>query len=356
KDWPLRPYTSDKDNPLNYAAWWGMPALPKLNTDNPGVRHYLFDAARYWIEFGIDGWRIDVPTEIDDDGFWREFRRVVKDANPEAYICGEIWHPAQRWLQGDMFDSVMNYIFTRAALCFFGAKTLTNKWNHQDLHPIPLDAPGFAAAIDRMHSLYDWEINHVQLNLIDSHDMPRALWLMGEDQTALRLAVLFQMTMPGAPCIYYGDEIGMSAAGDPYCREAFPWHKPKTWDGELLDFYKRAIALRRQHPVLRTGTFEPLTSALRSDERERSDAQGQVYAFRRTLGDQQAIVAFNAETRSQTIQIPNVEHPLTPVWPDAGERTWAFASPIVSTDSYISLTLPAREGVVLLSSNSQYGG
>ena len=77
-DWPLRPYSSDRDNPANYEAWWNLPALPKLNTDNPGVRDYIFEVTRYWLEFGIDGWRLDVPAEIDDDDFWRQFRRLAR--------------------------------------------------------------------------------------------------------------------------------------------------------------------------------------------------------------------------------------------------------------------------------------
>lgn len=114
--YPLRPYPQPDETP-NYTAWWDLPALPKFNTDNPGVRDYIFSVAKFWVDFGIDGWRLDVPDEIDDDDFWREFRRVVKNANPDAYIVGEIWKPAQRWLQGDQFDAVMNYIFSRAAQC-----------------------------------------------------------------------------------------------------------------------------------------------------------------------------------------------------------------------------------------------
>src|SRR3990172_7458370 len=84
---------------IGYQSWWNLPALPKFNTNTPAVREFLFGVAEYWIKFGIDGWRLDVPGEIDDDEFWREFRRRVRTINPEAYIVGEIWHEAQRWLQ-----------------------------------------------------------------------------------------------------------------------------------------------------------------------------------------------------------------------------------------------------------------
>ena len=107
--WPLRPYHSNAKRPPNYQCWWNLPALPKINIKNPGARKYILDVARHWVEFGIDGWRLDVPEDIDDPPFWRDFRKVVKGANPEAYIVGEIWHLAQEWLEGDRFDAVMNY-------------------------------------------------------------------------------------------------------------------------------------------------------------------------------------------------------------------------------------------------------
>ena len=104
--WPLHAYEGHISP--NYSAWWNLHALPKLNTQTPAVREFLLGVAQHWIEQGVDGWRLDVPNEIDDDEFWREFRRRVKDANPDAYIVGEIWGDASRWLQGDQFDAVMN--------------------------------------------------------------------------------------------------------------------------------------------------------------------------------------------------------------------------------------------------------
>ena len=115
RGFPVRAY----DEPINYEAWWGLAALPKFNHTNPQVREFIFRVAEHWVQQGIDGWRLDVPGEIDDDEFWREFRRRVKAANPDAYIVGEIWHKADRWLAGDQFDAVMNYQFTRACLAFF---------------------------------------------------------------------------------------------------------------------------------------------------------------------------------------------------------------------------------------------
>jgi len=331
--WPLRPYSSSHEKPSNYSAWANLPALPAFNTDNPGVREYLFDVARYWVDFGIDGWRLDVPGDIDDDSFWQEFRRVVKGANPDAYICGEIWHEATRWLQGDQFDAVMNYIFARNALAFFGGKTIRKDWLHAHVRLDPIDAVEFSKRIDEMHDLYPWEINQVQLNLLDSHDMPRALYLMGGDKSALRLCALFQMTMPGAPCIYYGDEIGLSSPGDPYCREAFPWNNEPEWDWELLSYYRDATRLRHDYPVLRTGTYRAIL------------ARGGVFGFLRELEDQEAIVLFNTGTDAVGIHIPanQIYHSdFSRVWPKD-------LSVITSEHNRLNVHLPAREAVVLLS-------
>ena len=254
-----------------YRAWWDLPALPKFNTQTEAVRRFIFDVAHHWIEFGIDGWRLDVPGEIDDDSFWQEFRRVVKGVNPQAYLVGEIWDEAHRWLQGDQFDAVMNYVFNRACLGFFGGERLDASLRLGGFEIPPLSASRFADAVDRMLSLYDWEVTLAQLNLLSSHDMPRFLTLVQGDREALKLAVLFQMTFPGAPSVYYGDEIGMEGGPDPDCRRAFPWDEGR-WDRDLLNVFRRAIGLRRAHPALRRGRYLRLHA---------DDAHG-VYAFARS--------------------------------------------------------------------------
>ncbi|MGQ9489999.1 MAG: glycoside hydrolase family 13 protein [Anaerolineae bacterium] len=301
--WPLRPYGSKQPN---YFCWWNNPALPKFNTNTPAVRRFIFDVARHWIEFGIDGWRLDVPAEIDDDSFWQEFRRVVKGANPEAYIVGEIWGPAERWLQGDQFDAVMNYGISRAVLGFFARETFDRQYRPGGFKLAPLGARAFANEIERLMTLYAWPIVQVQLNLLDSHDTARFLHQAGGDVEALKLALLFIMTIPGAPCIYYGTEIGMTGGPDPDCRRAFPWHQPETWDYDLLAFVKRAIALRHAHPALRRGSFETLY------------AHDDVVAFARLANQESAVVLFNAgrETRTVTLDVEDLlpDATLTDVW------------------------------------------
>jgi len=338
EDWPLRPYSNGPDKPVNYSAWWGLPALPKLNTANKDVQNFIFEIAEFWIDFGIDGWRLDVPMEIDDDAFWRHFRYVVKSANPEAYICGEIWEDARRWLQGDQYDAVMNYIFSWSAMTFAGAKTLRPDYDREHLSLEPRDAVQFADSVDYMYGLYDWEINFAQLNLLDSHDTARALWIMGEDVSALQLCVFLQMTMPGAPCIYYGDEIGMSSGDDPLCREAFPWQDKEKWNYNLLQFYRKATALRHAYEVLRSGTFE------------RVYAQGEVYAFKRILGDQVAIVVVNSAQDKQEADLPlHASDPdaYTVVWPELG------AEYKKNEDNHLSVVIENRSGLLLIANYAE---
>ncbi len=329
-DWPLRPYSKSEKKPINYEAWWGYPELPKLNTNNPSVQDFLLEMAKYWMSFGIDGWRIDVPMEIKAPGFWKRFRDVVKNENPEAYIVGEVWAEANEWLQGDRFDGVMNYVFAKNAINFFGAKTLNLKdFSHDEFTVEPFDSDQFGKSINEMMSLYDWQITCSQLNLIDSHDMPRALWLMGNDISALKLAVLFQMTMPGAPCVYYGDELGLSTSGDPQCRGSIPWGNNEKLDLSLLSFYKRAINLRHSNSILRIGKFQEISS------------EKGIYSFVRFEGDEYALVIFNSNEQEIKVRIEK----------NGGmniNQYWSYdENKSVDVVNFDLLKVKAREGVVI---------
>src|SRR5439155_11261662 len=136
----------------------------------------------------------------------------VKAANPEAYIVGEIWHDARRWLAGDQFDAVMNYLFTKLCMeLFIGDAIDNNLVQGTTLWPIrSLTTEQFALDVEALLKLYPREVTEVQLNLLDSHDTARFLTMAKGDETALRLATMMQMVYPGAPCIYYGNEIGMA--------------------------------------------------------------------------------------------------------------------------------------------------
>ena len=279
---------------IGYQGWWNLPALPKFNTDTPAVREFLFGVAEHWIRFGIDGWRLDVAGEIDDDAFWQEFRRRVRAINPEAYIVGEIWHEAQRWLQGDQFDATMNYLLTAAALSFFGGPHLdmgvVNHAGGLQGRVYPMDAYTFANEVDRVFHLYRPEFTYSQLNLLDSHDMPRFLSCVGGKKIALKQALLFLLTYPGAPCIYYGDEVGVDGRHDPECRKSFPWNEER-WDADLLAYTKACIKLRKDHPSLRGGSFQRL------------HAEGQVYVFARTFEREQVLVAINAGDAATQVEV-----------------------------------------------------
>ena len=258
KGYPLNAYGPGEPN---YVCWENLPALPEFNFQNPDVRSYIFNIAEYWLGKGIDGWRLDVPFCIDDDDFWREFRKVVKSANPDAYIVGEVPWEAPRWLQGDQFDAVMNYQFTLACLGFFANKTIDMQMakgfmGFSDIHLH--DAASFSQRLNELLNLYSKEINHAQLNLLSSHDMPRFSSLCGYEKEAFRLATLFQMTFPGAPCIYYGDEIGLRngpGRSPEDCRYAFPWDE-SSWDHDLLKFIQKCILIRKSYPALRTGEIK----------------------------------------------------------------------------------------------------
>lgn len=288
---PMRAY--DTHLPPNYDAWWHLHALPKFNIANVDVREYLLGVGEYWIEFGVDGWRLDVPAEIKDDAFWQEFRRRVKRANPEAYIVGEIWHDARHWLRGDQFDAVMNYLLTKLCLEFFYPGEVDPKYVHgTSLWPVrDIWAGEFAQEIDALLELYPRAVTEVQLNLIGSHDTARFITTVGGDWNALCLATLFQMVYPGAPCIYYGDEIGMVGGKDPQCRGGFPWDE-RVWNTDVRNYIKRAIALRHAHPALRRGDYSTLYG------------HDKVYALGRKLEADQLVVAFNVGYEPQEVSVP----------------------------------------------------
>jgi cyclomaltodextrinase len=342
--WPLSPYPPDSTTPLNYEAWWNIPALPKLNVANPGMRQYLLDVAAHWVEFGIDGWRMDVAEEIKDVTFWQQVRQVTRAANPECYLLGEIWHEAPEWLAGDRFDAVMNYVWSRAALSFFGAATLNTGYRPGGFSLQALSAHDFAKVLEDTLTLYNWEIVQAQFNLLDSHDTARALWIVNGDASALRLALLFQMTMPGAPCIYYGDEIGMSGATDPFCRAAFPWDQPDQWNQPLLTFYQAAVAMRHAYSALRTGKIRTLY------------ADHGVYACAREMDaagasiGSAAVVIFNTRATPLTVNLNQLGSHydgdcFRTVWPQDWSGQLSYC---VHEGALQGIAVPARNALVLV--------
>lgn len=315
---------------IGYRGWWNLPALPKFNTNSPAAREFLLGVAEHWIKFGADGWRLDVATEIDDDAFWQEFRRRVRKINPDAYIVAEIWHESRRWLQGDQFDAIMNYDVTKPVIAFFGGKHLDLKVIHQqsNYHGIhhAIDAHEFADRIDHNLGLYKQDITYSQLNLLDSHDTPRFLSCVSGNKDSLKLAWLFMFTYPGAPCVYYGDEIGMDGQHDPDCRRSFPWEESK-WDKGLLGYVKELIALRKKNPALRRGDFKRLWSA------------NGTYAFSRSLNGKTFVVAVNVSDSPQQVHVTyEAKRVPSPVFGKASD---------ITVDERLRFAIPARSGVVL---------
>jgi len=270
---------------LGYQAWWDLPALPKLNTANPDVRAFLLGVAEHWVRFGADGWRLDVPEEIDDAEFWSEFRARVRAVNPEAYLVGEVWRVAPEWVAAGPFDGLMNYPLMWAIVGFAAGKHLdlavAAEQAHVGAHLLPLDAPAFARRVEVILGAYPPAAVAGQFNLVGSHDTPRLITLCGGDETAVRLAILLLMTLPGTPCIYYGDEVGLAGHADPGCRAAFPWDESR-WRRGLRDFVRQAVALRRTDP------------ALRGDGCRILSATGSACALERTQAGERTIVAINA--------------------------------------------------------------
>jgi cyclomaltodextrinase len=324
---------------LGYRAWWGLPALPKLDTDHPPVREHLLTVAEHWLRLGIDGWRLDVPEEIADESFWQAFRERCRAVRSDAYLVGEIWHEAHDWLQGDRFDAVMNYPLAEAILGFTTGQHLAHDvlaFHHEYReHVHPMDGPAFAAELERVMALYDPDVTAVQLNMLGSHDTPRFLTLAGGDRASLRLAILLQVALPGAPCIYYGDEIGLEGGPDPDCRRSFP-EDESSWDRDLLAFTRAALSFRRLTPAMRHGTLRVAAAA------------GNAVVLERTDAGERWLIAVNAGESPERVRLTlpraegrSLEHVPLPGW-TAPEVSGANA-----TDGRIELVLPSRSGAVL---------
>ncbi|MBI3962311.1 MAG: glycoside hydrolase family 13 protein [Deinococcus sp.] len=260
----------------NYATCGGAAYLPRLNTDHPEVRRHLFQVARYWLERGIDGWRLDVPYEVAPD-FWREFRLVVKQHFPQAYLVAEEWRDAWSLLQGDQFDGAMNYRLRELVLDFLVRNALS--------------AEAFRRALDDLRRHYPSQADMGMLNLLGSHDTPRLLTLCQGQLPLAKLALAFLLTYPGAPMLYYGDEVGMMGDSDPDCRRPMLWDQ-QQWNTDLLQFVRRLTTLRQERVSLRRGAFRPVL------------AQDRVFAYVRGSGPDALLVVLNSTATRRDVTIP----------------------------------------------------
>lgn len=246
-----------------YTCFSYVADMPKTNTADPFLRQYFCDVGAYWVrKFDVDGWRLDVANELDD-GFLRAFRASVKAAKSDALIVGEVWENAAHYLGGDMLDSAMNYDFRRYCRRFFAEQTV--------------DAETFDTNVSTLLLRYNENALFAQLNLLDSHDVSRFLSLCGGKTERMELAVLLQMTFPGMPCVFYGDEKGLCGESEPEYR------RPMAWDASspLEEVYRRMIALRKTHPALRYGSFHTKLAC------------GGVYRYSRVWNGTKITVAMN---------------------------------------------------------------
>lgn len=230
KNSPVRLEWGKNCNYKTFAYFFGM---PKINENNPEARKYFIDVATYWIkEADIDGWRLDVADEVSHI-FWREFRKEVKKVKKDALIIGEVWHYAEDFLDGDEWDTVMNYDFYFSVRELVAHETLSVSEFYQELETIK----------GRCHK----KLYPCLWNLLDSHDTERFYNACNYDKKKEKLAIALQLLLPGMPLIYYGDEFGMKGGNDPDNRRGMYWHE-EYQDTEFFDWYKKLIHIRKENP------------------------------------------------------------------------------------------------------------
>lgn len=281
KDWfHVKEFPLVTEPKPNYDTFAFTPFMPKLNTENPEVKEYLLEVGRYWVrEFDIDGWRLDVANEVDH-AFWREFRHEVKKIKPDLYILGEIWHDSMPWLRGDQFDAVMNYPFTTNILNLFAKETITPK--------------EFVENMNTVLHMYPKNVNDVAFNLVGSHDTPRILTECKDDLRKLKLIYSIMLTFIGTPCIYYGDEIGLTGEQDPGCRKCMEWDITKQ-NRDLFSHVQKLIKLRKENPLLANEgelTFIP------------SDYHDKCIAYTKSNGANNFIVVVNSTDQVTEYVLP----------------------------------------------------
>lgn len=280
KDSPYHSYfkfTDENDN-NSYEGWWGFDTLPKLNYEgSEKLCKYILDIGKKWVSppYNVDGWRLDVAADLSHSSefnhkFWKKFRKVVKEANPNAIILAEHYGDAHSWLLGDEWDTIMNYDAFMDPVTWF----LTGVDKHSDNAKPEMrgDADVFNNVMLYQMSRMQSESLLVAMNELSNHDHSRFLTrtnrMVGRiatsgseaagintDEAIFKQGVVMQMTLPGAPTIYYGDEAGVCGWTDPDNRRTYPWGRENL---ELIEFYREAICIHKQNQVLKTGSYLPL--------------------------------------------------------------------------------------------------
>jgi len=312
KDSPYYGWFNFHDWPNKYDAWWGIDLLPAINEQHADYQNFICGengVIAHWAKKGVAGWRLDVVDELPD-AFLDPLCQAMKRENPDSYIAGEVWEDAsnkvaysqrRRYFHGGQLDSVTNYPLKDAIIAFVKDG----------------DAPRLSAVMASLNQNYPAPILHSLMNILGTHDTMRILTVLGSDhfpttkqemehfhlskaqlQTAkqkLKLAAALQFTMPGVPCIYYGDEAGMEGGADPFCRRCYPWGNEDT---ELIAWYTQLAKLRQAQPALKNGEYALL------------QAKGGVFAFTRGQGDEQILIVVNNSQQNVTLNEPGFNYNL----------------------------------------------
>lgn len=297
---------------VDYDGWWGHETLPKLNYEESKELHdYVMRIAEKWVSppYNVDGWRLDVAADLGRSNeynhkFWQDFRKTVKKANPDALILAEHYGDPSSWMQGDQWDTVMNYDAFMEPISWF----LTGMEKHSDESNPKLygDGNGFFRTMAYNMSKFQYSSLEVAMNELSNHDHSRFLTrtnrtigrtvtkgpeAAGEnvDKGVFREGVVIQFTWPGAPTIYYGDEAGQVGWTDPDNRRTYPWGKE---DWELIEFHRYMIEYHRTIPCLRKGSLKPLLSG------------EHLICYGRFTRDTKAVIIVNNKTEMRKVSIP----------------------------------------------------
>lgn len=316
EDSPYNKYFKFNENawPDNnkFEGWWGFDTLPKLNYDEcEDLCQYILQVGKKWVSppFNVDGWRLDVAADLGhspefNHSFWARFRDAVKEANPNAIILAEHYGDSHSWLQGDQWDTVMNYDGFMDPVTWF----LTGVDKHSDN-----SNPGMRGDAAAFNRTMQYQMSRMQnqslltaMNELSNHDhsrfMTRTNRMVGRissigakaaeeniDKAIFKQAVIMQMTLPGAPTLYYGDEAGLCGWTDPDNRRTYPWGRE---DFEIMEFYREAICIHKQNQVLKTGSYVSL-------------AEGKDFlSYGRFDNEKACVVAVNTSNEDKQVEIP----------------------------------------------------
>ena len=341
-DSPYADWYSFHPWPKDYDSWWGIRTLPAVREDSPSYLSYIVEDAdsvvRHWLRAGASGWRLDVADELPD-WFIQRIRSAVQATKPDAFLLGEVWEDAsnkisysqrRKYLLGDELHSVMNYPFRTALLDFLRGG----------------DADSFREAMETLRENYPPDAFFSLLNFLGTHDTPRILTVLGADhvpesradraayrlspaersrgEELVRLASLVLFTFPGAPMLYYGDEVGMEGFEDPFNRGTYPWGDPPS---DLLPWFVHLGRLRKSYAPLRRGDLQWLYTA------------GPLLVYARSLDGVRMVTAVNAGDSPLPLSLP---------WDGGPLRDLLSGQRVPVSAGYALLSLPSRSGLLLI--------